>query len=112
MLDPRTIAFAGECHHCGAHFGGIAYCTSQLSDAQHMLATQRFLFVGLPKIIHGEGGAYDRSDDASINQTRDLDQLIPVWFDDEEGVSHAWLAHPFGISRNGYQLTALAKDSP
>src|SRR5438034_7464791 len=93
-------------------FVGIAYGTSQLSDAQHVLATQRFLFVGLPKMLHGEGGAHDRSDNAGIDQTRDLDQLNPVWFNDEEGVSHSRLGQPFGIGRNGHQLTTLSKNPP
>jgi hypothetical protein len=28
---------------------------------------------------------------AGIDQTRDFDQLNPVWFDDQEGVAHALL---------------------
>ena len=81
---------------------GDAAALERLSDAQHMLATQRFFIVGLPKIIHGEGGAHDRSDDTGIDQTRDFDQLNLVWFDDEEGVTHSRLAEPFGISCNGH----------
>ena len=93
-------------------FSVSEYGTSQLSDAQYVLATHRFLVVGLPKIFHREDRTDDRSDEAGIDQTRDLDQLNPVWFDDEEGVSHSRLGQPFGISRNGHQLTARSENPP
>src|SRR5580765_1909365 len=103
-----------EClrHDRSAPFPCIVLCTSQLSDAQHMLAANRFLVVGLPKVLHREDRADDWLDNAGVDQTRDLDQLNPVWFDDEESIAHSWLGQPFSISRNGYQSTAFAQDPP
>ena len=67
-----------------------------------MLAAHRFLVVSLPKVLHREDSTDDRSDDAGIDQTRDLDQLNPVWFDDKESLAHSRLGQPFGFSRNGH----------
>lgn len=90
----------------------VELCASRLSDAQHMLTANRFLVVGLPKVLHGEDGSHNRSNDTGIDQTRDFDQLSPVWFDDEEGVAHSLLGQPFGIRRYGHQPTTLAEDLP
>lgn len=63
-------------------------------------------------MLHGEDGTNDGSENTGIDQMRHVYQLIPICFDDEEGIAHPLLRHPFGIGRNGHQPTALSENSP
>src|SRR5215831_1529288 len=92
--------------------GSIVARYSRVGYLQHVLAARRFLVVGLPKLFHAKDDAHDRFHDTGIDKTGNFNQLLPVWFDDEERVAHSRLAQPFGISRDGHQLTALSKDTP